>query len=106
MLFLSLTKPFLLPMLSKCTSDASNNSLFKKGKWITIDNELDIVKRAEKGGGQWSIGRTLHLSHTTVSMIIEDYFITHMNGSTPFKSTVITKHCSLIIETKTSSFLA
>ena len=89
-------------MAPKRKADSSDDSA-KKRKAIMMEIKVDIVKRSERGESATNIGRALDLSRSTVATIIKDKerILSHVKGSAPMQSTVITKQRSgLLIETE------
>ncbi|CAM1320131.1 Uncharacterised protein r2_g2849 [Pycnogonum litorale] len=88
-------------MPPKRAADANVSGESKKGKAITMEVKLDIIKRSEKGETPSNIGKALSLSRSTVGTIVKykARILEHVKGSAPVKATVITKQRSgLIIE--------
>ena len=89
-------------MAPKYKADSPDDSA-KKRKAITMEIKVDIVKRSERGESTTNIGRALDLSRSIVATIIKDKerILSHVKGSAPMQSTVITKQRSgLLIETE------
>ena len=80
----SVTSLFLpFNMAPKRKADSSDGSASKKRKAITMEEKLDIIKRAEKGETPTNIGRSLGFSRSTVATIIKDRILDHVKGSAP-----------------------
>ncbi|BFZ23942.1 hypothetical protein BsWGS_26981 [Bradybaena similaris] len=58
-------------MAPKRKSDSSDGSASKKGKSITMEVKIDIIKRSEKGETLTNVGRSIGLRRSTVATILK-----------------------------------
>lgn len=73
----------------KVNSDASGSA--KKRQAITLDVNMDIMKRLEKGEKMSDVARKFNMNRWTVGTIIKnkEKIVEHVKSAVPMSSTII-----------------
>jgi Mor family transcriptional regulator len=70
------------------------------GRIITMETQVEIIKRLEKGNKFVDIARAYEMSESTVRTIIKHKapIMQHMKSSVPMQSTIISKKRGILTE--------